>query len=107
MESIIVMVNHLVEDLKIASQFDSTSTAAALAICGSNPPRRRFARRYGPVFVQKIIVVKTDLTSSLARRHLTAWPGEWQCCACLSQFRLWGSSRTWACKMTGGRIWRS
>lgn len=63
----VLMVDHLFEDLKTVSQLDSITTADidSTWILANLP--RRFAHRYGPLFVQKLIVVTTDLTTSLAR----------------------------------------
>lgn len=63
----VTMVDHLFEDLRTIS--DKTDLSAAdldgTWILPNLPPR--FARRYGPLFVQKFIAVTVDMTASLAR----------------------------------------
>lgn len=63
----VIMVDHLFEDLKTVSRLDNTTTADIDSTWILVNLPRRFAHRYGPLFVQKFIVVTIDLTTSLAR----------------------------------------
>lgn len=63
----VTMVDHLFEDLQAVSDQEDVGDAVlngTWILCNLPP---RFARHYGPLFVQKFIIVTADITASLAR----------------------------------------
>jgi hypothetical protein len=82
-------VDHLFEDLQTVSELDDiTAKDIDKTWVLANLPRR-FAHLYGPLFVQKLIVMTVDLTASLARswRSPDCVAGSWRSGASLTRRR--------------------